>query len=144
MYVKKRIFEFRASSLEPERGEEPTVLAARVTLLKELLERLLGILSLRHTLTERLGANESLELLHLQRVTGGHQVVVVGHLDEGLDLAPLAELLGTHPLADLQRVSLDTGNDDVRVRPLAGSVVVLLDDNDLFCEEMRCKLRSTW
>lgn len=53
------------------------------------------------------------------------------NLDEGLDLAPLGDLLCTHTLGHLERVTLDAGNDSMGVRPLLGTLVELLDDNDL-------------
>jgi hypothetical protein len=53
------------------------------------------------------------------------------YLDERLDLGPLGDPLGTHGLGDLEGVSLDTGDDGVGVGTLLGTVVVLLDDDDL-------------
>lgn len=53
------------------------------------------------------------------------------HLDEGLDLASSSKSLGTHRLVDRQRGSLNTSNDGVGVRSLLGSVIVLLDDDNL-------------
>ena len=53
------------------------------------------------------------------------------HLDEGLDLAALGELLRTHALGHLEGVALDAGDDGVGVWPLLGALVELLDDDDL-------------
>lgn len=58
-------------------------------------------------------------------------MVVVDHLDERLDLGALGQLLGTHGLGHLGWVSLNSGNDGVRVGSLLCSVVELLDDDDL-------------
>ena len=53
------------------------------------------------------------------------------HLDERLDLAPLRNLLRTHTLRYLERVTLDAGNDGMGVWPLLGALVELLDDDHL-------------
>lgn len=53
------------------------------------------------------------------------------HLDEGLDLAALGELLRTHALGHLEGVALDAGDDGVGVWPLLGALIELLDDDDL-------------
>jgi len=73
---------------KPQRSEEPSVLSRRVSLLQCLLDSLLRILSLRNLL-ESIGRNNTLQPLQLERVTCGHQVVVVDDLDERLDLASL-------------------------------------------------------
>lgn len=56
---------------------------------------------------------------------------MVAHLDEGLDLAPLRQLLLAHTFRYLERVTLDASNDRVGIRPLLCSLIQLLDDNDL-------------
>lgn len=81
----------RAQPLEPERSEEPPVLAALVPLLQCLLHSLLSVLPLRNLLECVIG-DDALETLKLQRVTSGHQVVVVDGLDKGLDFAALGLL----------------------------------------------------
>jgi hypothetical protein len=77
------------------------------------------------------------------------------HLDERLDLRSPGDSLGTHRLGNLQRVPipphpisllsypshltplarldslLDSGNNGVGVRPVLGTLVNLLDDDDL-------------
>ena len=53
------------------------------------------------------------------------------YLDERLDLAALRNLLRTHTLRYLERVTLDAGNDRMGVGPLLGALVELLDDDDL-------------
>lgn len=75
-------------SKHTQRGEEPSVLAAGVSLLQNLLDSLLGVLSLADLL-EGVCGDGALDALELKGVSGGHQVVVVDDLDEGLDLAAL-------------------------------------------------------
>lgn len=116
--------------LEAKRGEEPLVLARRVLLLKDLLDLLLGVLTLRRLLEGVLG-NGSLESLELESVTGGHKVVVRDHLDKRLNLGSLSNLLGTHALGHLLRVSLNAGSDNVRERLVLGTIIELLDDDNL-------------
>jgi hypothetical protein len=84
-----------------QRGEEPAVLARCVSLLKELLDRLLGILPLRHLrgeheiserrscgksegvtdLLESVGRDNTLKALEFECVTGRKEVVVVDRLE---------------------------------------------------------------
>ena len=59
-------------------------------------------------------------------------MVVVGHLDERLDVAALVNLLLAHTAGDLQRVALDSGDDGVREGVRLGASVVRLDDDDLY------------
>ena len=65
--------------LETKRGEEPPVLAALVALLKQLLDGLLGLLTLRHLL-ERVVRDCALQALKVKRVARREQVVVVDDL----------------------------------------------------------------
>ena len=116
--------------LEVELGEEPLVLASLVLLLKSLLDGLFGLLTLRGLL-EGLGADRSLDGIKLKGVTGGHHVVVVDNLDEGLDLGALGNLLSAVSLGDLQGVSLDTSNQGVAKGVGLGAIVVGLDDDNL-------------
>lgn len=58
------------------------VLASKVPLLEQLLDGLLGILTVSGLL-EGLGGDRSLEALKLECVTGGEEVVVVDGLQEG-------------------------------------------------------------
>lgn len=113
-----------------QRSEEPPVLPAGVSLLKHLLNRLLGVLPLRNLL-ERVGGDDSLEVLELERVSRGHQVVVVYHLDEGLDLVALVLAGSRHAASDLGRVALDAGYDGVA--ELVGLLAIVdgLKDDDL-------------
>jgi hypothetical protein len=118
------------SFLKFQRGEEPSVLSASVALLQDLLDVLLGILTLADLL-EGLAADGALETLQLQGVTGGHQVVVVDDLDEGLDLGALLLSRLGHAAGDLGRVALDAGNDGVAEGVRLVAVVDGLDDDDL-------------
>ena len=56
---------------------------------------------------------------------------MVTDLDEGLDLAALGQLLRTHTLRYLEGVTLDAGDDGVGVGSLFGTLIVLLDHDDL-------------
>lgn len=117
-----------------QRSEEPSVLAAGVSVLQSLLDGLLGVLALRDLLEGVLGDN-TLEALELESVASGHQVVVVDDLDEGLDAAALLNLLLSHAAGDLQGVALDTGNESVGEGVRLGTSVVGLDDDDLNVRE---------
>lgn len=112
-----------------QRGEEPSVLAARVALLQDLLHVLLGIFPLADLL-EGIGGQGALETLKLECVTGGHQVVVVDGLDERLDLGALLLAGLGHPAGDLGGVSLNAGDQGVTIRVgLVTRVDRLNDDN---------------
>lgn len=113
-----------------QRGEEPTVLAASVALLEDLLDGLLGILTLGNLL-EGVGGDGALEALELEGVAGGHQVVVVDDLDERLDLGALVLAGLGHAAGDLGGVALDTGNHGVAEGVRLVAVVNGLDDDDL-------------
>lgn len=102
-----------------------------MSLLKGLLDSLLGVLS-ESGLGEGLSANDVLEVgTEVEGVSSGHHVVVVDDLDEGLDLGSLGDLLGVHVGGDLERVSLDTGNQSMGEGVSLGSLIVSLDDHDL-------------
>lgn len=58
-------------------------------------------------------------------------MVVVDGLDEGLDLAALGDLLGTHAAGHLAGVALDTGDEGVGEGVLLAALVEGLDDDDL-------------
>lgn len=62
-----------------EERTDPAVLAGNVTLLEDLLDLLLGILTSGDFL-EGLGGDNTLERLELEGVTGGEEVVVVDRL----------------------------------------------------------------
>lgn len=122
------IVPFRAHT---QGSEEPTVLSAGVTVLKGLLDGLLGILALGDLLESVVG-DGTLETLELESVASRHQVVVVNHLDERLDTAAAVDELLAHTAGHLQRVALDTGDDGVREGVRLGASIVRLDDDDLF------------
>jgi hypothetical protein len=116
--------------LKLERGEEPSVLAAGVSLLENLLDSLLGVLALRNLL-EGIVGDGTLETLELESVASGHQVVVVDDLDEGLDLVSLLLAGLGHAAGDLGGVSLNAGNQGVAERVRLVAVVNGLDDDNL-------------
>jgi hypothetical protein len=116
--------------LKLERGEEPSVLSAGVSLLKDLLDSLLGVLALGNLLEGVVG-DSTLKTLELESVTSGHQVVVVDDLDEGLDLVSLLLAGLGHAAGDLGGVSLNAGNQGVAERVRLVAVVNGLDDDNL-------------
>ena len=118
-----------------KRSEKPSVLSARVALLQHLLDRLLGLLPLADLL-ESVTRDGALQTLQLQGVAGGHEVVVVDHLDEGLDLASLFLPRLAHPSGDLFRVALDAGDKGVAVGVALVSGVNWLDDNHLYRKKL--------
>lgn len=111
-------------------GEEPPVLAALVSLLKRLLDVLLGVLSLGNLLEGVVG-DSTLQTLELKGVAGWHDVVVVDDLDEWLDLGALLLAGLGHATGDLLGVALNAGNDGVREWVSLGALVDWLDDHDL-------------
>lgn len=113
-----------------QRSEEPSVLAAGVSLLQSLLDGFLGVLALRNLLEGVVG-HDTLQSLEIESVTGGHQVVVVDGLDERLDAAALLLLLHTHAAGHLLGVALDTGHEGVGEGVRLGAIVLRLDDNNL-------------
>jgi hypothetical protein len=117
--------------LKLERGEEPSVLAAGVSLLKHLLDSLLGVLALGNLL-EGVVRDGTLKTLELESVASGHQVVVVDDLDEGLDLVSLLLAGLGHAAGDLGGVSLNAGNEGVAERVRLVAVVNGLDDDNLY------------
>ena len=119
-----------AQPLEAQRSEEPPVLAADVPLLECLLDRLLGLLTLRNLLKGVVG-HDALEALELECVTSGHDVVVVDDLDERLDLVALGLALLAHASRHGERVALDTGDKCVREGVGLAAVVLGLDDHNL-------------
>lgn len=104
---------FTRTRLEGEAGEEPTRLAS----LEPLLQNLLGLLTrgnLLRRVLQRVGGDGSLEV-HVEGVAGGHEVVVVDRLDEGLDARVLVLLLLIHLLGHLARVGRETAHESVTV-----------------------------
>lgn len=113
-----------------QRGEEPSVLSAGITVLKGLLHSLLCFLPLWHLL-ERVIADNTLQSFELESVTGGHEMVVVDGLDEWLDLASLGDLLSTHSSSDSGWISLNTDDESVGERVCLWASLIWLDDHDL-------------
>lgn len=114
-----------------QRSKEPSVLAARVALLEDLLDVLLGILALADLLEGVVGQG-ALETLELEGVSRGHQVVVVDGLDEGLDLGSLLLSRLGHAAGDLGGVALDAGYEGVSIGVCLVAAVDGLDDDDLW------------
>lgn len=109
--------------LEAELLEEPAVLARDVTLGEQLLELLAGLALgggvLDGVLVDHTADAGRLVLgLDVNRVSGGHHVVVVDNLDKRLQGAALLDLLLAHATRDLAGSSVDTSNQCVSVRSL--------------------------
>ena len=64
-------------------------------------------------------------------VTGGHEVVEVHALHEGLNLRALLNLRLAHCLCDLPRIPLDAGDYGVGKLPVPGALVIGFDDDGL-------------
>jgi hypothetical protein len=52
-------------------------------------------------------------------------------LDKRLNAAPPLQLLGAHSPRNFSRVTLNASNDSMGIRPLLGSFIDLLDNDDL-------------
>ena len=100
-----------------------------VALGEELLELLLGVSSAFGG--EGSGVDQLLHVeLHL--VSGGHDVVQVDGLHEGLDGRSTSDLLLAHGSGDGSGVLSDARNDGVRELVLVGTLLEGLDDDGLF------------
>lgn len=53
-------------------------------------------------------------------------MIVVVHLDKGLDLGPLGNLLFAHGCGHLAGVAVDAGDQCVAVGPVSGTVINVL------------------
>lgn len=74
----------------------------------------------------------------LEHQPGGHQVVVVEHLDERLDLGPLGHLLLAHGGGNFAGVAVDAGDQSVAVGTVGCAVI------DVLKADSRCLLASGW
>ena len=61
-----------------------------------------------------------------RHLPGGHEVVVVEHLDEGLDLRPLGDLLLAHGCGHFTGIAVDTCDQSVAVRAVGGAIINVL------------------
>ena len=59
-------------------------------------------------------------------------MVVVHSLDERLDLGPLCNTLLAHTVCNFQRVLFNSRNNCVTIRPRAGSLIKVLDNDGFF------------
>lgn len=57
---------------------------------------------------------------------GGHEVVVVEHLDEGLDLGPLGDLLLAHGGGHLAGIAVDACDQSVAIRTVSCAIINVL------------------
>lgn len=101
-----------------------------ISLLKELFNRLLCILSLTRLL-ERIRRRASLETLELERIPCREEVCAVDSLEEWLDFVPLCNRLFAHALGHFSWVSLNASDNGVWVRSILGSLVELFDYDNL-------------
>lgn len=59
-------------------------------------------------------------------IPGWHQVVVVEHLNKGLDLGPLGNLLLAHGGCDFTRIAVNACDQSVAVRTVCCAIVNVL------------------
>jgi hypothetical protein len=104
-----------------------------VLLLEELLERLLGLLPAFAGCEGRV-VEELLEV-KVDRVAGGHNVVEVDGLDEGLDLSPLLNLGRLHVLDDAPGVPVDACHSRVSEPLVLVALIRSLDNHGLAARE---------
>jgi hypothetical protein len=119
-----------SAHLKPQRRKEPPILPTQIPLLQRLLHILLSILPLRDLL-ERIIRDDILQSLQFERVPCGHNMVVVDHLDEGLDFRPLFDSLLAHAAGDFGRVAFDAGDEGVAERVGLGAGILGGDYDDL-------------
>lgn len=71
-----------------------------------------------------------------ESVPGGHDVVVVDDLDEGLDASAGQNLTTSHSLGDRAGAAVDSNNDGVGEGTGLGGVLDGLNDNSLATSEL--------
>ena len=110
-------FFLRIIVLESELLEEPLVLAGLVALLK-LRSHLESGLLLLHGIFKSFLVKVGLVKANVHSVPGGHHVVIVDNLQEGLDFAAELDLSFGHALGHLAWVTVDAGDQSVAERLL--------------------------
>jgi hypothetical protein len=121
---------FLGPHLESQRCKEPPILPAQIPLLQRLLHILLSILPLRDLL-ERIVRDDVLQSLQFERVPRRHYVIVIDHLDEGLDFRSLFDALLAHAAGDFGGIAFNTGDEGVAERVGFGAGVLGGDYYDL-------------
>jgi len=128
---------------EVQRADGPLV-GGRLGLgevLVPLLERLLDLLQHRLLGVALLGGEGLIDhnlrqrLSHVQRVTGGHDVVEVDELHEGLDAHALLLLLLAHGLGHLPRRAVNADYEGVPELAVLVALIVGLHDDGLAAGE---------
>ena len=114
--------------LESELLEEPLVLARLVPLLKLDLGLSPGF-AFESRIPEDILVDNSFVQRNIHRVSGGHEVVVVEHLDESLDLGPLGNLLLAHGCGHFTGIAVNACDQSVAVRTVGCAIVNVLDDD---------------
>lgn len=56
-------------------------------------------------------------------------MVVVEHLNEGLDLGPFGDLLLAHGCCHLTGIAVDAGDQSVAVRAVSGAIINVLQED---------------
>lgn len=64
--------------------------------------------------------------MQIRHWPGGHEVVVVEHLNEGLDLWPFGDLLLAHGCGHLTGIAVDAGDQSVAVGAVSGAIINVL------------------
>ena len=121
--------------LEAESGEEPFVLARAEAVLEDVLHLLLHLAANTLTGIELVGVEDLGEGGKVEGVAGGHDVVPVHDLHEGLDGGAAHDLTLGHALEDLLGSPVDPGDDAVAVVAVALGGVDGLDDDGLVAGE---------
>ena len=121
--------------LEPELGEEPTIDAGLESSFKFFLDDLQDLLFLGRIGGQLLDLSTGI-VGHLFEwevnvITGGHQMVVVVHLEERLDFGVAFSAFFGHATNDLAGISIDSGDQSVSERFVRASFVKVLDDDSL-------------
>lgn len=120
-----------ACALESQLLKEPILDTVGILLLHDLLDLLAEVL---------LGLGGFSVLLvpdffgicrDVEAVSGGEDMVDVVHLEEGSDSGAPGDLLLAHGFRHFQRGLGDAGDQDMRVRSLLSTLVVVLDDDGL-------------
>ena len=121
--------------LEAESGEEPFVLASAEAGLEDILDLLLNLTANTLTGIKLLAVEDLGEGGEVEGVSGGHDVVPVDDLHEGLDGGAAHDLTLGHALQDLLGSPVNTGDDAVPVLAVALGPVHGLDDDGLVTGE---------
>jgi len=110
----------------------------KISLLEQLLDGLAGLHALV-LLLEVLLLDRSLQINVADGVAGGHHVVEVDHLDEGLHLAALQDRLLAHAASHAQGGAVKASDQCVGEVVFLVSLIEGLDDNRLLASITACQ-----